>query len=392
MNDLTFEQFVLKANEAKAPEQMSGCLLDFVLKNTNGSKTQIDFFVGALKENIQNSAILADLVILAKRKWNSRGSMRLVRYMFVADSDLKWLSKYECRQAARFGRLELLTFLHETCHLEIGERALTLAIAGDHLECMQYIIDNTDIELTDRYSIEAAWHGAIKCLTFMHENDIQISDTACTAAAKNNQLVCLRFLMEATDATFNGKFLISVINRNNVDILGYLCLHMSSELLKAASFSAAKMGRYDCLCVLHENGVVLGPDHVRPAVKSMSLKCLAYVFEVCEKNITVEDDWLLSAIEIDAVECFIFLVGKTDSINIRDWIYLAISYDASDCLQILMNHEDPTKQDCNLAIELGHHRCLSAIYRECPKMVDIEQTFSALMYGRPRCFFVSLFN
>eukprot|EP01032_Pedospumella_encystans_P013564 gene13564-15609_t len=100
-----------------------------------------------------------------------------------------------CLEAARFGSLDCLRYLHEEAGCVWDARTCVAAARGDALECLKYAREH-GCEWNLATSVAAAEAGALRCLQYAVEQGCDVSSRTVTAAATAPTAACLKYLHE----------------------------------------------------------------------------------------------------------------------------------------------------------------------------------------------------
>jgi hypothetical protein len=153
-----------------------------------------------------------------------------------------------CKDAARHGYIECLKYLHENGCPWSSQTCRGAAYRGE-LACLKYAQENGCPwhELTCDV---AARFGHLECLKYAHENGCHWSGDTTQFAAHHGHLECLKYLHE-----------------NGCPWTTYICQY------------AAFGGYLECLKYAHENGCPWSEDTCRNAAEKGHLECLKYAKE-----------------------------------------------------------------------------------------------------------------
>lgn len=209
------------------------------------------------------------------------------------------------------GRLDFLRVLHKV-GFGWGDKALTIAAEGGHLDCLQYIHDHrcpwpeVGCSVLDvcaaaasnghlgclkfahkngsawdsRTLLFAARGGHLQCIIYGHEEGLKWPDDLCCEAAKCGHLDCLTYAREH-GCVWDSTVTLHAATHGHVDCLQYalerccpvqpnscteaaagghlrclrlLCEHRAPWSVETTTAAAARAGHMHCFVYLHENG------------------------------------------------------------------------------------------------------------------------------------------
>jgi Ankyrin repeats (3 copies) len=170
--------------------------------------------------------------------------------LFTASKILYIDSTQYIRNAAYHGELDLLNYLHGNgCPWD--EYTCTDAAMNGHLDCLKYAHEN-GCPWSVLTCSEAAKNGHMDCLKYLHENGCRWNETTSSNAAKNGHLDCLKYAHEngcpwnkwtCSEAAWNG----------HLECLKY-AHENGCPWNKRTCSEAAWNGHLECLKYAHENG------------------------------------------------------------------------------------------------------------------------------------------
>jgi hypothetical protein len=181
----------------------------------------------------------------------SRGNLRLLKW-FIKEKRC-WGLIDACAQAAKHGHLECLRYLHEQgCPWDVLT-CLEAAREG-HLDCLKYAHEN-GCPGASRTIIEVAAHnGHLDCLQYLHEKGSSYVSSGdihlCSLTVQGGNLACLKYLHEQ----------------------GY-------GWDKRTCGNAAENGHLNCLQYAHENGCPWDfPEIYTIACLNAHIDCMEYIW------------------------------------------------------------------------------------------------------------------
>jgi hypothetical protein len=211
-----------------------------------------------------------------------------------------------CIHAASVGHLKCLEQLY-LLKYTLTERACIKSVQQNNFNCFKFLIDNK-CPITNTVAIEAAKYGRLNFLIYLHNRDKNVIDAdACAYAALNGHLDCLIFLREKW-YPWNEKTCEYATIGKHIDCLTYAYTQgcpMTSKVCDLAAMTgniyaliyayengcimspktcdyAAKNGQFDCLMFAFEMGSPITPKTFLKAIKSKNLKCVDYAKTHCK--------------------------------------------------------------------------------------------------------------
>lgn len=104
------------------------------------------------------------------------------------------INVWTCSYAAAGGRIDCLKYLHQRgCQWNTSTGIN--AVSSDSLECLRYFHQNGG-EMCHKLSNYAAIYGSLRCLKYLHQNGFQCTEDTSRYATMYGQLECLKFLCQ----------------------------------------------------------------------------------------------------------------------------------------------------------------------------------------------------
>ena len=186
--------------------------------------------------------------------------------------------------AARYGCIDILTYLHTQCSPSNLPSECEQAIICGSLECLQFIHQTCGyvLEETGAYSLceLASISGNLACLKYLHEHGCPWDHTPYKHAARRGHFECVRYLNEH-GCPWNANASEAAAFGGHLRILQYLRVQ-GCPWDDNATIAASSQGHIECLRYLHENGCPM-ESHVCISVAADNgrIDCLTYLHEEC---------------------------------------------------------------------------------------------------------------
>ena len=223
-------------------------------------------------------------------KFNARGSTTSETYI--------------ASQIAISGNLELIKYLNEEKGFKFDERSIDEAAENGHLECVEYLHNETDAPWVDE---EEEKYYCEECDEFHTDEDYSPEDdTACNLAAEHGHLEILKYA-HAHQCPYDGfSMILSAVRckTQNVEILKYVHEEMECEFdidPEYAAEQAAAEGNIEALIYMREKRCDWNADACRAAAEHDHLDCLKWLHE---NGAPWDESCCNAAYEENNSECF----------------------------------------------------------------------------------------
>jgi len=176
----------------------------------------------------------------------------------------------------KFG-VHTVKVLHESMKLKMSSECWTRAARVDDAATMAYLEEkNVPKEVAGSFAImDAATHGSVRCLKFMHINNWKIPDEILVFAADNGRLECVKFLREVCRKQYTKGVMICAAQHGQLDLLRYLHETGCSWDAEICAIFACN-DQLECLKFAHEAGCAWDVRTCRAAAEAGHLRCLKY--------------------------------------------------------------------------------------------------------------------
>lgn len=126
----------------------------------------------------------------------SSGKLHILRYLREIGTMYPPNREIACENAARFGQIECLQYLHEVWGLPMGDNITYIVTMYDRVNCLEYI--HTHGGSIDRGFTNAIDNESIKCLEYLHNHarDQILEECPDPIREAKNRIMSLKFLYE----------------------------------------------------------------------------------------------------------------------------------------------------------------------------------------------------
>lgn len=177
-----------------------------------------------------------------------------------------------CRVAAREGALACLQYLHES-GVEWDSLVCEYAAKSGHLRCLIYAHEHR-CPWTNTTCEAAARYGHLECLQYAFQQGCPLGTAACETVVHNN-VHCLRYIFVVSPHSIGHASAREAARHGQLECLKFLhengCAWQSDTTLMAARY-----GHLQCLKYAHENGCAWHPELRTEAAHNGHLDCLDY--------------------------------------------------------------------------------------------------------------------
>ena len=125
----------------------------------------------------------------------SQGNLEMVKYCVANECSI---DREACANAARYGHLACLKYLHEKAKAPWDRRTAHWAALNGHLHILKYLVERKFDEFTEWACEDAAKNGHLDCLKYLHET-AKVRWTSSRAVRKafdNVQFKCVHYLLD----------------------------------------------------------------------------------------------------------------------------------------------------------------------------------------------------
>ena len=168
-----------------------------------------------------------------------------------------WTERSFCSQVAKTNKLELLKWIREEKKCEWGEGTINRAAEQGNLEMIKYCVAN-ECPIDVRACAEAARYGHLEILKYLHE-EVKAPWDGATAylAAKNGHLHILEYLVERKFDKYNEWACELAAENGHLDCLKYLHETAKAPWDEDALYFAHENNHTECVQYLLDNNCPL---------------------------------------------------------------------------------------------------------------------------------------
>lgn len=206
-----------------------------------------------------------------------RGNLEMLKFLFDKGHchDYAKIDKY----AAKGGHLNTLEFLPQKTAKTIEKCALE-TIAEGHLKLLKSDFFKEKLNRGDCNFINTASRfGRLEIIEYLHKKRFSWNTTACLEAGAQGHLDCLTYLHEH-GCPWNSLAMQRTAQRHKLECLIYLFDNGCPFNAQEICVDAAEGGDLNCLMVAHRHGGILTEKVCNRAITwSQSIDCLKYAIE-----------------------------------------------------------------------------------------------------------------
>ena len=127
-----------------------------------------------------------------------QGNLEMIKYCVTNGCPVdEWTCAPACAQAAKYGHLECLKYLHEEVNAPWNAHTAAWAALKGHLHILEYLVEREYDQYDEYACANAATNGHSDCLKYLHETAKAPWDScAVQDAHKDNQPECLQYLLD----------------------------------------------------------------------------------------------------------------------------------------------------------------------------------------------------
>jgi hypothetical protein len=131
---------------------------------------------------------------LTMRKAALQGNLEMVKYCVANGCPV---DAGACADAAEYGHLECLKYLHEEVKAPWNSYTAAWAAQKGHLHILEYLVERKYNKFNKDVCLYAAWYGHLDCLKFLRETaKAPWSSCAVRYAHEFNRSECLQYLLD----------------------------------------------------------------------------------------------------------------------------------------------------------------------------------------------------
>ncbi|KDO16246.1 hypothetical protein SPRG_18219, partial [Saprolegnia parasitica CBS 223.65] len=212
---------------------------------------------------------------------------------------------------AKFGRLDLVTWLHNAGHFTCSHMAMDMAATNGHLAVVQFLKTHRNEGCTERAMNGAASLGHLDVIIFLHEHcDQMASIHALAQAAERGHVAVVRYLHSVMKAPILDDAPKRAAREGHLEVVRYLHEQELGEWTRSVMDAAAASGNCDLVAYLHTHrSDGCSPAALDEAVGREHLEVVRYLCEVVEVTPTVAP----SALRHSSTDVLLYL----DSIGVN---------------------------------------------------------------------------
>jgi hypothetical protein len=137
-----------------------------------------------------------------KCEWNGKtinaaagqGNLEMIKYCVANECPIDVRA---CAEAARYGHLEILKYLHEEVKAPWDGATAYLAAKNGHLHILEYLVERKFDKYNEWACELAAENGHLDCLKYLHETaKAPWDEDALYFAHENNHTECVQYLLD----------------------------------------------------------------------------------------------------------------------------------------------------------------------------------------------------
>lgn len=258
-----------------------------------------------LKYVCENGAILTSAAYTRAAKYGNLECLKYLCELKIPYDDILVMSL-----CASSGSLECLKYMREQ-GCEYDEFLVETIIQYDRIDMLQYIYDD-GYKFTKKNAISAIILND-RYIKFLHERGCPMPPTLHRVAAIKGSMRCLRYIHENNICTFDTNAFTYAVLSNNMETIRYLheikCPWDADICTRAKSIEALKF--------LHESGCSWDGRTIINAIYMRALDMIQYA---CENGCKYDEDVYAVAKEIDYTDALVYLdsIGcpRDDRVNV----------------------------------------------------------------------------
>ncbi|GMF23535.1 unnamed protein product [Phytophthora lilii] len=176
-----------------------------------------------------------------------RGFLHVIKWVGECYPDrTSWISSEGnplMDDAAEFGHISVLEWLHANRSEGCTTGAMDRAAAVGNLEVVQWLHEHCDEGCTTQAMNDAAAHGHLRVVEWLHENRSEgCSKSAICSAAANDHLAVVRFLLENRREVCTADAMRCAAENGHLELVQWLYVNRGDSHVGAALRYAAKHG------------------------------------------------------------------------------------------------------------------------------------------------------
>ena len=210
------------------------------------------------------------------------GHLEVVKYLHETCHVNK--SDWAISNASLNGHLEVVKYLHETVHAEVDEDAISNASANGHLDVVKYLYETCHAYVDD----EAIINGHLDVVKYLHETcHAKISPAAIITASLCGSLDLVKYLVETCHVEVPENAIDLALGNGHLEVVKYLYETCHAKVPDNAMGVAIAKGFLDVVKYLYETCHSKIPDiAIEYASISSKLEVVKYLHETCHAKIT----------------------------------------------------------------------------------------------------------
>ena len=257
-------------------------------------------------------------------------------------------------QAVSNGNLEIIKYLHETCHAEVPDDAISNASRNGHIDIVKYLYEQCRAEITEE-TIRNSKTEEIKNYfsSLFSDQPSDFESNIFNASSKGN-LASVQYLFERYHRKIPDDTISIASNKGHFEVVRYLHETCHAEVPDDAIINASRNGHIEIVKYLYEQcHAKANDDSINDASRNGHLEVVRYLYEQCHTK--VNDDAISKASRNGHIE--------------------VVRYLFEHC------HTKVSNYAISFALLNGHLNVIKYLYETCHAKISYAEISKASFYG-----------
>ena len=185
------------------------------------------------------------------------------------------------------GRIEIIKYLCETCHVKASYEAISIASINGHLNLVKYLYETCHAKASYNALSKASRSGNLEIVKYVYETcHAKVEYNVLRKALDHDHLDVVKYLYEICHAKVDDDVLSIASQKGYLDIVKYLYETCHAKVTYKAMNNASLNGHLDVVKYLYETcHEEVSYEAITNASRNGHLDIVKYFYETCHANV-----------------------------------------------------------------------------------------------------------